>query len=525
MNATPDGQKTPGTPGFGTKGRWGNCRTVDVYEKIEKIGEGTFGEVFKARDRQTSELVALKKIRMENEKNGFPITAIRELKILRSLRHENIVRLKEIVVSKETEFNKSKSHIYMVFEYIDHDLTGLLESPDIRFTEPQIKCYMRQLLKGLHFLHSNSILHRDLKTSNLLISNDGTLKLADFGLARTGNAAQLTNRVITIWYRPPELLLGANKYSSAIDMWSVGCIFAELMEGKPILRGENEVAQMSEIIKLCGTPSKDTTSVYSWPDFYKPGNKELPHMSIVAAKSVERTIHARFSHFSPSALDLLDKMLLLDPAKRLSAKDAYMHRYFFEDPLPADKKSLPQYKANCHEYTAKANRHQQRRQQQDQQPSGPTGARGPAPHTAPSSGAAPNGPNGPGPGGPWPYNQSRSSAPASRGDGSNHHPHPHGNQPHGTHSHSHGHSHSAGHPHGGGAHGHNQSGHRPAGSGPSSYGGGGAGGGGSGYGGPGEDPKRRRVMSGGHVPGHGQQPYGSSQPHDYHRKVPQERRD
>jgi cyclin-dependent kinase 12/13 len=230
---------------------WGS-RSVDCFEKLEQIGEGTYGQVYMAKEIKTGEIVALKKIRMDNEREGFPITAIREIKILKKLHHENVIHLKEIVTSPgrdrddqgKPDNNKYKGGIYMVFEYMDHDLTGLADRPGLRFTVPQIKCYMKQLLTGLHYCHVNQVLHRDIKGSNLLIDNEGNLKLADFGLARSyshDHTGNLTNRVITLWYRPPELLLGATKYGPAIDMWSVGCIFAELLNGKPILPGKTEV--------------------------------------------------------------------------------------------------------------------------------------------------------------------------------------------------------------------------------------------------------------------------------------------
>ncbi|CAI5488272.1 unnamed protein product [Closterium sp. Naga37s-1] len=215
----------PGTLNLEGTHTWGS-RSIDEFEKLEQIGEGTYGyargemgrtdgragvgmkgargQVYMAREKNTGEIVALKKVRMDNEKEGFPITAIREIKILKKLKHENIVNLKEIVTSKAEESNKFKGSIYMVFEYMDHDLTGLSDRPGMRFSVPQIKCYMKQLLTGLHFCHINSVLHRDIKGSNLLINNKGVLKLADFGLARSFNSeasGQLTNRVITLWYR------------------------------------------------------------------------------------------------------------------------------------------------------------------------------------------------------------------------------------------------------------------------------------------------------------------------------------
>ncbi|XP_031117006.1 cyclin-dependent kinase C-2-like [Ipomoea triloba] len=343
---------------------WGS-RSVDCFEKLEQIGEGTYGQVFMAKEKRTGEIVALKKIRMDNEKEGFPITAIREIKILKKLQHENVIKLREIVTSQGPEGdeqgkldnNKYKGSIYMVFEYMDHDLTGLSDRPGLRFTIPQIKCYMKQLLTGLHYCHINQVLHRDIKGSNLLIDNEGNLKLADFGLARSFSGdqnAHLTNRVITLWYRPPELLLGATKYGPAVDMWSVGCIFAELLFGKPVLPGKNEPEQLSKIFELCGTPDE-----INWP-----GVSQVPwYNKFKPARPAKRRVREVFRHFDRHALDLLDKMLTLDPSLRISAKDALDAEYFWTDPLPCDPKSLPKYESS-HEYQTKKKRQQQRQNEE-----------------------------------------------------------------------------------------------------------------------------------------------------------------
>lgn len=343
---------------------WGS-RSVDCFEKLEQIGEGTYGQVYMAREIRTGEIVALKKIRMDNEKEGFPITAIREIKILKKLHHENVIKLKEIVTSQGSEIddqrkpdgNKYNGSIYMVFEYMDHDLTGLADRPGLRFTIPQIKCYMKQLLTGLHYCHINQVLHRDIKGSNLLIDNEGNLKLADFGLARSysnDQNANLTNRVITLWYRPPELLLGATKYGPAVDMWSVGCIFAELLNGKPILPGKNEPEQLNKIFELCGSPDE-----INWP-----GVSKIPwYNKFKPSRQMKRRVREVFRLFDRHALDLLDKMLTLDPSQRISAKDALDAEYFWTDPLPCDPKSLPKYESS-HEFQTKKKRQQQRQNEE-----------------------------------------------------------------------------------------------------------------------------------------------------------------
>ncbi|XP_074557486.1 cyclin-dependent kinase C-2-like [Curcuma longa] len=354
----------PGQLNLGESPSWGS-RGVDCFEKLEQIGEGTYGQVYMARETRTGEIVALKKIRMDNEREGFPITAIREIKILKKLHHQNVIQLKEIVTSPgpekdeqgEPDGNKYKGSIYMVFEYMDHDLTGLSDRPGMRFTVPQIKCYMRQLLTGLHYCHVNQVLHRDIKGSNLLIDNEGNLKLADFGLARSFSSdhnGNLTNRVITLWYRPPELLLGATKYGPAVDMWSVGCIFAELLHGKPILPGKNEPEQLSKIFDLCGTPDE-----LNWP-----GVSKMPwYNNFKPSRPIKRRVRETFKHFDRHALELLEKMLTLDPSQRISAKDALDAEYFWTDPLPCDPRSLPKYESS-HEFQTKKKRQQQRQQEE-----------------------------------------------------------------------------------------------------------------------------------------------------------------
>lgn len=330
--------------------RWRWSRDVTDFEEIEQIGEGTYGQVWMGRDKHSGEIVALKKVRMDQEKEGFPVTAIRELKMLRSLRHENIVNLKEIVTGKNQNRNKArrnKHEIYMVFEYVDHDLTGLMDTPSIRFTEAQVKTYAKQLLSGLWYCHEREVLHRDIKGSNLLIDNHGNLKIADFGLARTfnDNLRRYTNRVITLWYRSPELLLGAEEYGPEVDMWSVGCLLVELLTKRPLFPGKDEPEQIELIFRVLGSPTNET-----WP------NWELLSLSGMVKQNAYRPrLREALRHLSPCALDLIESLLKLDPKSRPTAYDTLDHEWFWSKPYPTPREELPQYRST-HEFQAKERR-------------------------------------------------------------------------------------------------------------------------------------------------------------------------
>ncbi|KAJ9067488.1 serine/threonine protein kinase, CMGC, CDC2/CDK sub [Entomophthora muscae] len=317
------------------------CSSKEEYAFDRKLGEGTFGEVHKGRHLKTSKVVALKRILMHNEKEGIPITAIREIKILKALSHPNILSLLDIIFVKGEQFGPNRASIYMVTPFMDHDLSGLIENPKVRFSLPQIKCYMKQLFEGIFYLHNNNILHRDIKTANLLINNDGILKVADFGLSRPCESpdAEYTSCVVTRWYRPPELFLGQKNYTSSIDMWGVGCVFGQILQSKPLIPGKNDIEQLDLIFKLCGSPNAESF----------PGYNELPNSDTITFNSYPRRILEHFSGFDQYAVDLLDQLLVLDPKRRISANNALSHYFFYMDPLPAHPSSLPKYDSS-HEY-------------------------------------------------------------------------------------------------------------------------------------------------------------------------------
>ncbi|KAL9057820.1 MAG: hypothetical protein Q9206_002190 [Seirophora lacunosa] len=327
--------------------RFRGCSSIKSYEILEKLGEGTFGEVYKAKLLSDGHVVALKKILMHHEKDGFPITALREIKLLKMLSHPNILKLEEMAVERTKGEGRKKAIMYMVTPYMDHDLSGLLENPKVEFSEPQIKCYMLQLLEGLRYLHANKILHRDMKAANLLINNSGILQIADFGLARPyddpaprpGNGGgearrDYTTLVVTRWYRPPELLLQLRRYTTAIDMWGVGCVFGEMFKGKPILAGTSDLNQANMIFDLVGSPTEENM----------PGWSSLPGCEGVRAFSPRPSMLAHvFRQEGSSAISLLSELLKLDWRKRINAIDALKHPYFTNHPLPARPGDIPRF--------------------------------------------------------------------------------------------------------------------------------------------------------------------------------------
>jgi cyclin-dependent kinase 2 len=293
-----------------------NIPSLSQYEKVEKIGEGTYGVVYKAVDRDTGATVALKKIRLEQEEEGVPSTAIREISLLKELRHANVVRLMDVV--------HADAKLYLVFEFLDVDLKKHMDAHPARARDVgTVKLYLYQMLAGIAYCHAHRVLHRDLKPQNLLIDADrGALKLADFGLARAFGlpVRAYTHEVVTLWYRAPEILLGAKHYSTPVDVWSIGCIFAEMVNGRPLFPGDSEIDELFKIFRLLGTPDES-----SWP-----GVTTMPDYKDTFPRWPARSLADAVPGLDPAGVDLLRGMLRYAPADRLTAKAAMAHPWFDE---------------------------------------------------------------------------------------------------------------------------------------------------------------------------------------------------
>lgn len=326
---------------------------ISRYEVIKKIGQGTFGVVQKARDRKTGALVALKQLINHSAKEGFPITALREITILKKLSHKNVLKITAMIYEEpkattQEDAIRQRGCFHTVSPYMSLDLVGLLENPATSLDVATIKCIMEQLLRGVDYIHQQHYLHRDIKAANILLDPSGVLKIADFGLARIyhgqtpaqgkgpgGGERAYTALVVTRWYRPPELLLGERKYTTAVDMWGVGCVFAELFTRKPILVGSSDSHQAQIIFDLVGPPSRE-----NWPDATLLPNK----LDLNIGLTCKRSLEARFGPpMGELGVDLLSHLLTLDPHKRYNALDALAHPYFSSEPLPFEPHQLPKY--------------------------------------------------------------------------------------------------------------------------------------------------------------------------------------
>ncbi|KAK4570162.1 hypothetical protein LTR86_002242 [Recurvomyces mirabilis] len=350
---------------------WQPCRSIHHFDLLNHIEEGSYGFVSRARETATGEIVAIKKLKLDSTRDaGFPVTALREIQCLRAAAGQrHVVGLREVVCSDSGSGSNSTGRggeggegygggygggsgyggvgiggdVYLIMDFLEHDLKTLQEEMADPFSPSEIKTLLLQLTSAVDFLHDNWILHRDLKTSNILLSNRGEIKLADFGMARfVGDPApaNLTQMVVTLWYRAPELLLGAREYGASIDVWSLGCIFGELLLKQPLLQGKDEVDELSKIFDLCGLPSEE-----NWPGFERlPNARTLRLPSSSSGKGAQgATIHSRFPALTPAGRSLLISCLSLNPASRPSAKGILDHAYFNESPRPKPTALFPTF--------------------------------------------------------------------------------------------------------------------------------------------------------------------------------------
>ncbi|XP_037957702.1 cyclin-dependent kinase 1-like [Teleopsis dalmanni] len=286
---------------------------MEDYRKLEKIGEGTFGIVYKAEDSVTGQIVAMKKIKL-GASEGIPATALREMDLLQGLKHPNIICLIDIVMDQY--------RLYLIFEYLSMDLKKYMDSmtPDTHIDKELVRRYLYQITNAIHYCHRNHVLHRDLKPQNILIDKKGVIKVADFGLGRSisPRSRVYTHEVVTLWYRAPEILLGSPYYAFSVDIWSIGCIFAEMSSRKPLFQGDSEINQLFHIFRILKTPTEDI-----WP-----GVTSLPDYKATFPCWSSYTLREQLKNISELGIDLLQKMLIYDPFHRFTARDILNHPYF-----------------------------------------------------------------------------------------------------------------------------------------------------------------------------------------------------
>lgn len=289
---------------------------MDRYQKTEKgtggIGEGAYGVVYKGKDKKTGKTVAMKKIRLELEDEGMPSTALREISLLKELQHPNVVDLSDVV--------QEQGRLYLIFEFLDSDLKRYIDKQPGPLPMESVKSFTYQLVKGLAFCHSRGVMHRDLKPQNLLVTAAGRLKLADFGLARAfcPPIRPLTHEVVTLWYRPPEILLGSTTYAPPVDAWAIGPIMVEMITKRPLFPGDCEIDEIYKIFRLLGTPNEEI-----WPNCtaLQDWNPAFPQWPRLSLRSVAPTL-------DPVGLSLLEATMFYDPKARISARAAMSHPWF-----------------------------------------------------------------------------------------------------------------------------------------------------------------------------------------------------
>ncbi|XP_030382279.1 cyclin-dependent kinase 1 [Scaptodrosophila lebanonensis] len=287
---------------------------MEDFEKIEKIGEGTYGVVYKGRNRLTGQIVAMKKIRLESDDEGVPSTAIREISLLKELKHPNIVCLEDVLMEE--------NRIYLIFEFLSMDLKKYMDSlpSEKQMDSKLVRSYLYQITNAILFCHRRRVLHRDLKPQNLLIDRSGIIKVADFGLGRSfGIPVRIyTHEIVTLWYRAPEVLLGSPRYSCPVDVWSIGCIFAEMATRKPLFQGDSEIDQLFRMFRILKTPTEDI-----WP-----GVTSLPDYKNTFPCWSTNQLTNQLKNLDDDGVDLIQRMLIYDPVHRISAKEILEHPYF-----------------------------------------------------------------------------------------------------------------------------------------------------------------------------------------------------
>lgn len=291
------------------------------YEFVKIIGEGTYSTVLECIDVKTDETVSIKKIKRSGPGRGVELNSIRELTALKRISHRNVVTFKSFY------FDVADSELCVVMEVLKQQLDKVINNKKFFLSCSDIKTILFMILDGVSALHDKNILHRDIKPENLLISNDGVIKIIDFGMSRVVDfpQAKFTPNVVTRWYRAPELLLNSKHHSAAVDLWSCGCIFAELLLRTPFFPGQSDVDQLNLIFTAFGTPSREL-----WAEM-----TEMPFWLSYA--NCSSNLAALFTGLDDEGLDLLYKMLELNPIKRISAKEALKHSYFMKGPLPGSK--------------------------------------------------------------------------------------------------------------------------------------------------------------------------------------------
>lgn len=353
------------------------CRSgLNGFRKLNKIGFGTYGDIFMAIHR-CGQTFALKKFRFGDHSNGIPRSAIREVRILRELTgHRNIVDCYGILGSAGNEGNRNKGSLYLVLGFVDHDLVGILELWKRKLSVQEVKCITLQTLRAVDFCHFKGIVHRDLKCANLLITNGGVVKLADFGLAREFGPdpsvackqssqslpkLNLTNKVITLWYRPPELLLGATEYGPEVDMWSMGAIIAELLMQRPLFSAEKELQVLRAIFdELPNGLTNEAQAHLSLLPLWKEFAPLVPNEQVTRKSKTESTLCLNTGYAS---WDLISNLLAFEPGKRYSAAAAIDHSFFNEVPEACEPSAirLPRDGEFCHGMAMKEKRDQKHR--------------------------------------------------------------------------------------------------------------------------------------------------------------------